>query len=60
MNKMSSCGRFGFAVPAHLAVPHVAEVLAVWHAVAYRQWLGFRIPRLVEAHPRWLQSLGMV
>ena len=57
---MSSYGLVGFAVPAHLAVPHVAEILAVWHAVGYHQWLGFRIPRLVEAHPQWLLSLGMV
>ncbi len=47
-----------FAVHAHLAVPRVAESLAVWHAVGYHQWLGFQRPRLVEAHPQWLLSLG--
>jgi len=41
-------------------VPHVAEILGVGQAVGYHHWLGFQIPRLVEAHPQWLLSLGMV
>ena len=37
INKMSRYGLVGFAVPTHLALLHVAEILAVWHAVEYCQ-----------------------